>query len=390
MPPQMTDRATDELYLRQALALARQGIALTSPNPSVGAVIVDPNGSVVGSGFHEYSEIKHAEVVALQQAGERARGATIYVNLEPCVHHGRSGPCTEAIISSGITRVVASMKDPNPLVGGRGFQRLRDAGIAVESGILGEEAATLNEAFAKYIRHKTPLVTLKAAMTLDGKISPPAAEQHGDPSEGSHASRKWITGEVARAHVQELRHHHDAILTGVGTVIADDPLLTDRTGRPRRRSLLRVILDSWLRIPIESRIVKTAADDVLVICSSPDENKKQALQQRGVRVQQVTPSSLDSRPAFSTVAKLLGKLEITSLLIEGGSLINGDALASGVVDKVFLFYAPMILAGTGGVPFAAGKGFPSLSRAPHVKSLRLHRFGDDFAVEGYLRDPYVD
>ncbi|MEY2412278.1 MAG: diaminohydroxyphosphoribosylaminopyrimidine deaminase [Acidobacteriaceae bacterium] len=387
----MTDRTTDELYLRQAFALARQGIALTSPNPSVGAVIVDPNGTVVGSGFHEYSKTKHAEIVALERAGERARGATIYVNLEPCVHHGRSGPCTEAIISSGITRVVASMKDPNPLVGGKGFQRLRDAGIAVSSGILEEEAATLNEAFAKYIRHKTPLVTLKAAMTLDGKIAPPAGgENKWVARDRSEAGREWITGETARSHVQELRHQHDAILTGVGTVIVDDPLLTDRTGRPRRRPLLRVILDSQLRIPIESRIVKTAADDVLVICSSSDEHKKQALQERGVRVQQIASSGARSRPTFSAVAELLGKLEITSLIIEGGSLINEDALASGVVDKVFLFYAPMILAGTGGVPFASGDGFPSLRHAPHVKSLRLHRFGDDFAVEGYLRDPYCD
>jgi diaminohydroxyphosphoribosylaminopyrimidine deaminase/5-amino-6-(5-phosphoribosylamino)uracil reductase len=376
------DRSIDELYLHQALALARQGIALTSPNPSVGAVVVDSTGKVVGSGFHIYSNTKHAEVVALEQAGDRARGATIYVNLEPCVHHGRSGPCTEAIISSGITRVVASIKDPNPLVGGKGFQRLRDAGIVVASGILEEEAAILNEAFARYIRYKLPFVTLKAAMTLDGKISPP-------PAKSSEASERWITGETSRSYVQELRHQHDAILTGVGTVIADDPLLNDRTGRPRRRPLLRVILDSRLRVPVGSRIVKTAAEDVLVICSSADENKKRALQERGVRVQQVTPTGMDSRPNFPAVVELLGNLEITSLLIEGGSLINGDALVSGVVDKVFLFYAPMILAGTA-VPFATGNGFPSLSNAPHIKSPRLHRFGEDFAVEGYLRDPYGD
>ena len=381
----MSDRNSDELYLRQALALARKGIALTSPNPSVGAVVVNQNGKVVGSGFHTYSGIKHAEVIALEQAGEHARGSTIYVNLEPCVHQGRSGPCTEAIISAGIRRVVAAMKDPNPLVSGKGFQRLRDAGITVASEILEQEAAPLNEAFAKYIRHKTPLVTLKGAMTLDGKISPPENNSGDD----SNAGEKWITGEPARAYVQELRHQNDAILVGVGTVIADDPLLTDRTGLPRRRPLLRVILDSRLRLPIESRIVNTAADDVLVICSFAEQNKKQSLQQRGIRVEQLSPSGPDGRPDLAAVARLLGELENTSVLVEGGTMVNWTALAAGVVDKIFLFYAPMILGGTSSVPFAGGPGFPSLRDAPHVNSLRLHRFGEDFAVEGYLRDPYT-
>lgn len=381
----MSDRNSDELYLRQALALARKGIALTSPNPSVGAVVVNQNGKVVGSGFHTYSGIKHAEVIALEQAGEHARGSTIYVNLEPCVHQGRSGPCTEAIISAGIRRVVAAMKDPNPLVSGKGFQRLRDAGITVASEILEQEAAPLNEAFAKYIRHKTPLVTLKGAMTLDGKISPPENNSGDD----SNSEEKWITGEPARAYVQELRHQNDAILVGVGTVIADDPLLTDRTGLPRRRPLLRVILDSRLRLPIESRIVNTAADDVLVICSFAEQNKKQSLQQRGIRVEQLSPSGPDGRPDLAAVARLLGELENTSVLVEGGTMVNWTALAAGVVDKIFLFYAPMILGGTSSVPFAGGPGFPSLRDAPHVNSLRLHRFGEDFAVEGYLRDPYT-
>ncbi|MEP6643378.1 MAG: bifunctional diaminohydroxyphosphoribosylaminopyrimidine deaminase/5-amino-6-(5-phosphoribosylamino)uracil reductase RibD [Acidobacteriaceae bacterium] len=382
----MSDRNSDELYLRQALALARKGIALTSPNPSVGAVVVNQHGKVVGSGFHTYSGIKHAEVIALEQAGEHARGSTIYVNLEPCVHQGRSGPCTEAIISAGIRRVVAAMKDPNPLVSGKGFQRLRDAGITVASEILEQEAAPLNEAFAKYIRHKTPLVTLKGAMTLDGKISPPENNSGDD----SNSEEKWITGEPARAYVQELRHQNDAILVGVGTVIADDPLLTDRTGLPRRRPLLRVILDSRLRLPIESRIVNTAADDVLVICSFAEQNKKQSLQQRGIRVEQLSPSGPDGRPDLAAVARLLGELENTSVLVEGGTMVNWTALAAGVVDKIFLFYAPMILGGTSSVPFAGGPGFPSLRDAPHVNSLRLHRFGEDFAVEGYLRDPYTD
>ena len=255
----MTDCSTDELFLRRALELARQGIGLTSPNPCVGAVIVDDSGNVLGEGFHTYGGVKHAEVLALEQAGEKARGATLYLNLEPCSHQGRTGPCCDAIIAAGIRRVVASMQDPNPLVSGKGFERLRNAGIAVASGILEEEAKPLNEAFAKYIRHHRPLVTLKAAMTLDGKIAPPPSESRNPTALGSGGvTGGWITSEPARAHVQQLRHQNDAIMVGVGTIIADDPLLTDRSGRPRRRPLLRVIVDSRLRLPLDSRVVKTA------------------------------------------------------------------------------------------------------------------------------------
>src|SRR5580658_8403937 len=215
----MPERKTDELYLRQALGLARQGIGLTSPNPCVGAVIVDANSSIVGSGSHTFDGVKHAEVHAIEQAGEKARGATLYINLEPCSHQGRTAPCADAVIAAGISRVVASMQDPNPLVSGQGFAKLRDAGIDVSSGMLEEEAKALNESFAKYIRHRVPLVTLKAAMTLDGKIAPPPNQSR--PTEHS-THTEWITGESARAHVQELRHRSDAILVGVGTVIADN------------------------------------------------------------------------------------------------------------------------------------------------------------------------
>jgi diaminohydroxyphosphoribosylaminopyrimidine deaminase/5-amino-6-(5-phosphoribosylamino)uracil reductase len=373
-----TSRETDERFLRQALDLARQGIGLTSPNPCVGAVIVDANGTIVGTGTHTYDGIRHAEILALEQAGEKARGATLYINLEPCSHQGRTGPCADAVIAAGITRVVASMPDPNPLVSGQGFAKLRNAGIAVSSGILEQEAKTLNQSFAKFIRCKTPLVTLKAAMTLDGKIAPP-------PNQSPRAP--WITGESARAHVQELRHQHDAILVGVGTVIADDPLLTDRSGHPRRRPLLRIILDSHLRLPLDSRVVKTAQDDVLVLCSFTEEKKKQQLLKLGLRVRQL-PTASDGHPDLLAVSRFLGEMEITSLLIEGGSTVNGAALASGVVDKIFLYYAPAILGGATSVPFAAGAGFASIGDAAQVKSLRLHRFGEDFAVEGYLKDPY--
>jgi diaminohydroxyphosphoribosylaminopyrimidine deaminase/5-amino-6-(5-phosphoribosylamino)uracil reductase len=386
----MPDHATDELFLRQALGLARQGIGLTSPNPCVGAVIVGATGAVVGTGSHTYDGLKHAEILALEQAGENARGATLYINLEPCSHQGRTAPCADALIAAGVRRVVACMQDPNPLVSGQGFARLRNAGIAVSTGTLEEEAKALNESFAKYIRHHTPLVTLKAAMTLDGKIgqtknqSPNSADRVAENT----TRGAWITGESARAHVQELRHQHDAILVGVGTVIADDPLLTDRSGRPRRRPLLRVVLDSRLRLPLEVRVVKTAQEDVLVLCSFAEETKKKHLLELGIRVQQLPTTSSDGHPDMAAVLRFLGQIEITSLMIEGGAMINGAALAAGIVDKVFLYYAPRILAGIASVPFAKGTGFASIGDAAYVKSMRLHRFGEDFAVEGYLKDPY--
>jgi diaminohydroxyphosphoribosylaminopyrimidine deaminase / 5-amino-6-(5-phosphoribosylamino)uracil reductase len=384
----MPNRDTDELFLHQALDLARQGIGLTSPNPCVGAVIVDANSTIVGSGSHTYDGLKHAEILALEQAGQKALGATLYVNLEPCSHQGRTGPCADAVIAAGISRVVACMQDPNPLVGGEGFAKLRGAGIAVSSGILEEEAKALNESFAKYIRQHIPLVTLKAAMTLDGKIALHPNQSSDSVGGGNRAD--WITGELARAHVQELRHQHDAILVGVGTVIADNPLLTDRSGRPRRRSLLRVVLDSRLRLPIESRVVKSANDDVLVLCSFPEEKKKKQLLKLGIRVQQLPTAAADGHPDMAAVARFLGEMEITSLMIEGGSMVNAAALASGIVDKIFLYYAPRILGGTKSVPFATGAGFASIKDAAYVKSVRLHRFGEDFALEGYLRDPYAD
>lgn len=389
--PTSSSRESDEYFLRRALALARQGIALTSPNPCVGAVIVDKSGSVLGEGSHTFEGVKHAEVLALEKAGEKARGATVYLNLEPCSHQGRTGACSDALIAAGVRRVVACMQDPNPLVAGRGFDRLRKAGVSVASGILEDEAKVLNEAFAKFIRQHTPLVTLKSAMTLDGKIAPPPGDLHHPAAlGGGGASGGWITSEQARNHVQELRHCNDAIMVGVGTIIADDPLLTDRSGLPRRRPLLRVIVDSRLRLPPESRVVKTAKNDVLVLCSFAEEKRKRELLDQGIRVEQVPVGVGDGRPDMLQIARRLGTMEITSLIVEGGAMINGAALASGIVDKVFLYYAPKILAGTGSVPFATGPGFAHMSDAAYVKEIRLHRFGEDFAVEGYLRDPYGD
>ncbi len=389
----MPDRSTDEQFLRRALDLARQGIGLASPNPYVGAVIVDQGGSIVGTGVYTYDGVKHAEVRALEDARDKARGGTLYINLEPHSHQGRTPPCTEALIGAGIHRVVASMSDPNPKVSGRGFEKLGAAGIHVEVGGMEAEARRLNEAFARYVRHGVPLVTLKAAMTLDGKIAPPPAAAvkrvAGTPPGG------WITGEAARSNVQQQRHQSDAILVGVGTILADDPLLTDRSGHPRRRPLLRVILDSHLRLPLESRIVQSVVterkSDVLVFCSSAakEKDKKSELEARGVRVEEVPQAASDGRPDIHTILRRLAQLEITSLMIEGGSTVNGTALDSGVVDKVFLYYAPKVL-GAGSVPFAAGNGFHQIDAAQEVSHLQLHRFEDDFAVEGYLRDPYKE
>jgi diaminohydroxyphosphoribosylaminopyrimidine deaminase/5-amino-6-(5-phosphoribosylamino)uracil reductase len=380
----------DDQHLQRALELAREGTGLASPNPCVGAVITDARGNVVGTGTYTYAGVKHAEMLALDAAGHKARGGTLYINLEPHAHQGRTPPCTDALINGGIQRVVASMADPNPKVSGRGFEQLRVAGVHVEVGVLEEEAQRLNEGFARYIRNGTPLVTLKAAMTLDGKIAPPPAEaltkSKGIPAGG------WITSEVARAHVQELRHQNDALLVGAGTILADNPLLTDRSGKKRRRPLLRVILDSRLRLPLESRLVQDAAtqrkNDVLVFCGSADEQKKKQLEDLGVRVEQTSAFEDNGRPDLAAILRRLGELEITSIMIEGGATVNWAALAGNVVDKVFLYYTPKILAGTGSIPFAAGAGFPHMSQAAQVRNVRLHRFGEDFAVEGYLRDPY--
>lgn len=386
----MTNHQNDEAFLRRAIELARPGIGLTSPNPNVGALLVDDRGQVVGEGTHTYEGVKHAEVLALEQAGARARGATLYLNLEPCSHQGRTPPCVDAVIAAGIRRVVACIEDPNPRVRGQGFAKLRAAGITVASGYLAEEAQALNAAFAKYIRYGTPLVTLKAAMTLDGKIAPPPSGVDASTQGAGGTTGGWITSEPARAHVQEQRHESDAILVGVGTILADDPLLTDRSGLPRRRPLMRVIVDSRLRLPLDSRLAKSVANDVLVICSLAEENRKKTLLEHGIRVEQLPPATTDGRPSMTAVAELLGSLQMTSLLIEGGALVNWAALASGVVDRVFLYYAPKILAGAGSIPFAAGTGFKGMSDAAYVKSIRLHRFGEDFAVEGWLKDPWEE
>jgi diaminohydroxyphosphoribosylaminopyrimidine deaminase/5-amino-6-(5-phosphoribosylamino)uracil reductase len=380
---------SDEEFMSHALALAERGTALASPNPMVGAVLVR-DGNIVGEGFHTYDGRKHAEILAIEQAGDAARGATLYINLEPCCHTGRTGPCTGVILATGIRKFVAAMPDPNPQVSGKGFEILRKGGVEVEVGLCEDQARRLNEGFARYIRSKLPLVTLKTAMTLDGKIAAP------DNNTG------WVTSDLARAHVQRQRHAHDAILTGIGTLLADDPLLTDRSGLPRRRPLLRVVMDSRLRIPLSARLLSEVKDDLLIFTlPAADPGKRRELERRGVQVCAVETWVQASRPVqeqagrpaprpdFLKVLEELGRREITSVLLEAGAELNGAALDAGLVDKVFLYYAPKILGGTDSLPMAAGRGIRAMPDALAVTGIRRYDFGPDFAVEGYLRDVYA-
>jgi diaminohydroxyphosphoribosylaminopyrimidine deaminase/5-amino-6-(5-phosphoribosylamino)uracil reductase len=361
--------------MQHALDFARKGIGLASPNPTVGCVIVR-DGEIVGQGFHQYDYRDHAEVVALKAAGGKAHGATLYVTLEPCNHAGRTGPCTEAIIAAGVSRVVAAMQDPNPATEGRGLERLRSAGIEVVSGVLEQEAQRLNEAFARWIRAKKPFVMLKSGLTLDGQLA------LKKPAKKSEPNRAWVTSEESRAEVHRMRHAADALLTGVGTVIADDPFLTDRSGLERRRRLLRVVLDSRLRIPANSRIVKTADEDLIVFTHATlDSPKARKLQNAGVEV--VRASTWRGRIDLAAVFTELVRREICSTLLESGPTLNGAALAGGFVDKVALFFAPKF-AGNACVPLAHFSAAPSLT----LQQLKLNQFGPDFCVEGYLRDPY--
>jgi diaminohydroxyphosphoribosylaminopyrimidine deaminase/5-amino-6-(5-phosphoribosylamino)uracil reductase len=367
-----TATRTDHQWMDLALELARRGEALASPNPLVGAVVVR-EGAEVGRAFHTYDGVKHAEVLALEAPPSgAARGATLYTNLEPCSHQGRTGPCVEAIIEAGVARVVAAMSDPNPSVNGRGFERLRAVGIEVVTGIREEEARRLNEAFACWILTARPLVTLKAGLTLDGRIAGLSAPTPG---------HRWITSEESRAQVQRLRHQSDAVLTGIGTVLADDPYLTDRTDEPRRRPLLRVVLDAGLRLPLDSQLVRTAQNDVLVFCGEDIwMGKRLRLEQRGVETVELKEAA--GRISLQAVLGKLAERQITSLLLEAGAQVNAYAVAMGLVDKVWLFYAPKFL-GAEAVPLLAGGG-----PLPPLRHYCLHRFGPDFAVEGYWHDVY--
>lgn len=359
-------------YMEEAFALARQGAGQTSPNPAVGAVVVR-DGQVVGRGFHTWAGVRHAEAIALEQAGERARGAHLYLTLEPCSHQGRTPPCADAVIAAGIARVFVAMTDPNPLVAGEGMRRLEAAGIPVEIAVEHTaEAEQLNEAFAFAMRNGRPLVTLKSAVTLDGKIAAP------EDNSG------WITSTQARAHVQQIRHLHDAILTGIGTLLSDDPQLTDRTGLARSRPLLRIVVDSTLRIPLDSRMVLSAADDVLLAttsASSPE--RRRQLESRNIRV--LVADGPGGRTDLRQVVDYLAKEQYRSLMIEAGSKVNWAALEAGVVDKIFFYYAPKILGGMHSLPVVGGAGRKRRKDAILFRDVRLHQVTrDEFAVDAWV------
>jgi diaminohydroxyphosphoribosylaminopyrimidine deaminase/5-amino-6-(5-phosphoribosylamino)uracil reductase len=358
--------------MREALDLAHERIGQTSPNPTVGCVVVR-DGKVIGRGAHVYADRDHAEVVALREAGEAAKGADVYVTLEPCSHEGRTGPCADALIAAGVAKVFVAMGDPNPLVSGSGIAKLRAAGIAVEMVEAARvEAERLNEPFAHFMRTGRPLVTLKSAVTLDGKIAAP------EDNEG------WITSELARLHVQSLRHASDVMITGIGTLLADDCMLTDRTGLPRSRPLLRVVLDSLLRIPVHSRMVTSCQNDVLIATTTAHSPaQRAALEAKGVEV--LVLDAANGRVSLELLVQELGRRRYLSAMIEAGSMVNWSALDSKLVDKVFFYYAPKILGGMQSLPVAGGIGRRTREDAILLRGMKLHPITtEEFAVEAWL------
>ena len=385
----MDTQEKDIYWMTRALELARRGIGLTSPNPAVGCVVLDCAGQVIGEGWHEYDLVDHAEVVALAEARQHAvsartkdrlKGGTAYVTLEPCNHTGRTGPCTEALIAAGLMRVVAATGDPNPGVDGHGMDRLRTAGIETTLGVCEAEARRINEGFARWVVSKRPLVLMKVAMTLDGRIAPPAGVHSGQ------VAPYWITCEAARAAVQPLRWQADAALTGVDTVLADDPLLTDRSGLRRRRPLLRVVLDSALRMPLKCKMVDTADNDVVVFTVSKDERRIGELRQRGVRVEVLPPAGGSpaeaGRVPLGLVLDKLGAEGVLTVLTETGTRLNTALLAGGLVDRLHLFVSPQIM-GSDAVP-----AFKGMAQAIRLAAVEVERYENDLGLSSLLKDPW--
>lgn len=350
----------------RALELAERGIGLVSPGPLVGCVIANDSG-VVGEGFYVFDEVKHAETLALEQAGEAARGATAYVSLEPHAHHGRTSPCTDALIAAGIKRVVAPVEDPNPKVSGRGFAHLQNAGIEVAVGLLAEEAERQNEKYFHFMRTCRPFVHLKLAMSLDGKI----ATRTGDS--------RWITGEESRKRVHELRHEYDAILVGIGTAMADDPLLTDRSGKQRRRPLLRVVLDERSQLKAESRLATTAKEAPLLVISGTTPESS-SLTEMGVELL----TNLKSTRDLGSILDELGGRAIQSLLVEGGAGVAGRFLDANLVNKVTIFIAPMIIGGSDAPNAIAGVGAENIADALQLRDVEVIQRAGDVEITGYL------
>ncbi len=385
----------DPKFMQRALDLAAGSVALASPNPQVGCVLVrtleNGEAEIIGEGAHLYDNRDHAEIVAIKQAAARGistEGATAYVTLEPCSHHGRTAPCADALIAAGIARCVVATADPNPLVGGKGIAKLRAAGVKVSVGLCQEAARESNDAFAHFIQNHTPFVTLKAALSVDGKLAPPPAMRiPGQPH--------WLTGPAARAEVQRLRHASDAVLTGIGTVLADDPELTDRSGitgpggLPRRRPLLRVVLDTHLRMPLDARLLRSVDNDLLIFCGiTASAAKIAALEARGAQVEPIVNRA--GRLSLPAILASLADRNILSLLLECGSNLNGSFLTQRLVDKAVLFYSETELGDTA-IPFAAG------IVSPYLFELELQRVTrtlfdsagkPDACVTGYLTNPW--
>jgi diaminohydroxyphosphoribosylaminopyrimidine deaminase/5-amino-6-(5-phosphoribosylamino)uracil reductase len=359
----------DRLFMQKALELASKGRGTTSPNPMVGAVIVK-GGKIIAADYHKKPGSPHAEILALKKAGAQAKDATLYVNLEPCCHiEKKTPPCTKSIIKAGIKRVVVAMIDPNPQVSGKGIEELKKAGIRIETGIMMEEAKRLNEAFIKYITKKVPFVTLKIAQSLDGKIATSTGES------------KWITGKKAREYVHKLRNEVDAILVGIGTVKKDNPSLTCRI--PGGRNPYRVIVDSSLSIPPTAKVLRH--DDgktIIAVTENSAQEKINKILSKGCRV--IKTRERAGMVDLKHLLKELGRLEITSLMIEGGSSINASALSNKIVDKVIFFIAPKIIGGKDAIPSVGGRSPTLLKDAFRIKDLQIKTLGEDIVVEGYI------
>ena len=357
-------------YMELALELAAKAKGRTTPNPMVGAVIVK-DGQIIGQGYHKQAGSPHAEVNALQDAGDMAEGATVYVTLEPCSHYGKTPPCTKALIEAGVGRVVTAMEDPNPLVAGSGLEELAAAGIEVESGLLETEAQKLNEAFIKYITEEKPFVILKNAMTLDGKI----ATRTGDA--------KWISSSDSRQYVHRLRDEVDGILVGIGTVLADNPRLTTRLPNKEGEDPIRIVLDSRLRIPLNYNLItqESEAETIIATTELADKEKIKQLKKLGVRVL-ILPSE-DNRVDLDSLLLELGKLEIVSLLVEGGSQISASFLFSGLVDKILYFIAPKIIGGEKAASVVGGKAVAKVADGIVIKERQISNVGDDLLITGY-------
>ena len=350
--------------MARALELSLKGVGQVSPGPLVGCVIVSSAGEVVGEGFYIFEKINHAETMALELAGERARGGTAYVSLEPHAHHGRTLPCTDALIAAGIKRVVAPIEDLNPKVSGRGFAHLRAAGVVVDTGLLSEEAAQVNEAYLHYMSTGMPFVHLKLAVSLDGKIATRTRDS------------RWITGPESRARAHELRHQYDAILIGAGTAEADDPSLIDRSGLPRRRPSVRVVLDDTLRLSPDSQLARTASQAPVVVFSDADSRE---LRSQGVEIVNAKRGDLRG------VLKELGSRSLTSVLVEGGGGVAGEFIDAGLVNKVTFFIAPKIIGGLTAPSAVAGEGIELLSEAIELERTTIVQRGPDIEVTGYPR-----